>query len=74
MKDKIFKCIADTLSVDINELEPYMDMDELSADIIDIVSIIMNLEEIFDIDIDDNDVESLVNLQDIIDLVEDKVH
>jgi len=74
MKHKIFKCIADTLSVDINDLEPYISMDELSADIIDTVSIVMNLEEIFDIDIDDNDVEALVTLQDIIDLIEDKVH
>jgi len=73
MRDKIFKCISEELNVSINELEPYTSMDELSADIVDTINIIMCIEEIFDIDIDDSEADKLINIQDIIDLVEDKI-
>jgi len=70
---KVIKCISDTLSIDVNDIGIYTTMEELSSDIIDTISIVMNIEEIFEININDDEVESLATVQDIVDLVEDKI-
>jgi len=66
--DKVKRIIADKLSVDIEEVVPEASfVDDLGADSLDLVELIMTMEEEFDIDIPDEDAEKMVTVQDAID-------
>lgn len=41
-------------------------VDDLAADSLDIVELIMNIEEEFDIEISDNDAEAIVTINDVV--------
>jgi acyl carrier protein len=67
VEDKIKKIISEKLSVDIEEVVPAASfVDDLGADSLDLVELIMSMEEEFDIDISDEDAEKLVTVQDAI--------
>jgi acyl carrier protein len=70
VEDKIKKIIADKLSVDIDEIVPEASfIDDLGADSLDLVELIMSMEEEFDIEISDEKAEQLVTVKDAIDYV-----
>lgn len=63
-EQKICTLIMDQLSVDENEVTPGSSfMDDLGADSLDLVEIIMVLEENFDIQIPDEDAEKITTVQ-----------
>jgi acyl carrier protein len=67
VEDKVKKIIAEKLSVDLNEVVPEAHfVDDLGADSLDLVELIMSMEEEFDIDISDEDAEKLVTVKDAI--------
>jgi acyl carrier protein len=70
VEDKVKKIIAEKLSVDLAEvvLEASF-VDDLGADSLDLVELIMSMEEEFDIDISDEDAEKLVSVKDAIDYI-----
>ena len=61
---KQFRCEADTISEDTNII------DDLGADSIDIVELLMAIEENFGITVPDEDVAGLHTVKDIMDYVE----
>ncbi|MEJ2661036.1 MAG: acyl carrier protein, partial [Desulfobacteraceae bacterium] len=64
------KIIAEKLSVDLEEVvEEASFVDDLGADSLDLVELIMSMEEEFDIDISDEDAEKLVTVKDAIDYI-----
>ncbi len=66
-EDKIKKIIAEKLSVDLEEVVPEASfVDDLGADSLDLVELIMSMEEEFGIEISDKDAEQLVSVQDVI--------
>lgn len=70
VEDKIKKIIAEKLSVDLNEIVPEARfIDDLGADSLDLVELIMSMEEEFDIEISDEKAEELVSVKDAIDYV-----
>jgi acyl carrier protein len=70
IEDKVKKIIAEKLSVDVGEIVPEASfVDDLGADSLDLVELIMSMEEEFDIDISDEDAEKLVTFQDVIDYI-----
>lgn len=70
VEDKVKKIIADKLSVDLEEVVPEASfVDDLGADSLDLVELIMSMEEEFDIDISDEDAEKLVTVQDAINYI-----
>jgi acyl carrier protein len=70
IEDKVKKIIAEKLSVDVAEVVPEASfVDDLGADSLDLVELIMSMEEEFDIDISDEDAEKLVTFQDVIDYI-----
>ncbi|MBI9084751.1 MAG: acyl carrier protein [Desulfobacterales bacterium] len=70
VEDKVKKLIAEKLSVDISEVVPEASFaDDLGADSLDLVELIMTMEEEFDIDIRDEDAENLVTVQDAINYI-----
>ncbi len=65
VEDKVRKIIAEKLSVDLEEVVPEASfVDDLGADSLDLVELIMSMEEEFDIDISDEDAETLVAVKD----------
>jgi acyl carrier protein len=70
IEDKVKKIIAEKLSVDIEEIVPEASfVDDLGADSLDLVELIMSMEEEFDIDIPDEDAEKLVTVKDVFDFI-----
>ncbi len=66
-EDQVKKIIAEKLSVDLDEVVPEATFtDDLGADSLDLVELIMSMEEEFDIDISDEDAEQLTTVQDAI--------
>jgi acyl carrier protein len=70
VEDKVKKIIAEKLSVDLEEVVPEASfVDDLGADSLDLVELIMSMEEEFDIDISDEEAEKLVKVKDAIDYI-----
>ncbi len=68
VEEKIRKLIAEKLNVDSEEVIPKaLFTDDLGADSLDLVELIMSMEEEFDIDISDDDADKLYTVQDAID-------
>ena len=67
VEDKVKKIIAEKLSVDLDEVVPGASfVDDLGADSLDLVELIMSMEEEFDIDIPDEAAEKILSVQDAI--------
>lgn len=65
IQEKVRKIIAEKLSVDISEVVPEAAfVDDLGADSLDLVELIMSMEEEFDIEISDDDSEKMVKVED----------
>jgi acyl carrier protein len=67
VEDKVKKIIAEKLSVDLDEVVPEASfVDDLGADSLDLVELIMSMEEEFDVEIPDEEAEKLVTVGDAI--------
>jgi len=70
IEDKVKKIIADKLSVDEKDIVPTASfVEDLGADSLDLVELIMSMEEEFDIDIADEAAEKLSTYQDVLDYI-----
>ena len=72
--DKVKAILIDQLDVDEDKVT--MDasiFDDLGADSLDVVDLVMSLEEAFDIEIPDDQVENIKTVGDIVKYIEDKV-
>ncbi len=73
-KDKITKIIAEQLQVDEGQITSDSSfMDDLGADSLDTVELIMALEEEFEIEIPDSDAEQIRTVQDAINYLNERV-
>lgn len=71
MIEKISKIIAEQLVVDIEDIKPESNIiDDLNADSLSVVEILMAIEEEFGLKVPDEDVPSLKTIKDIADYVE----
>lgn len=69
---KLKTIVVDQLGV--NEENVTMEatfVDDLAADSLDIVELIMNIEEEFDLEIPDNDTEKIVTIGDVVKYIEE---
>ena len=74
MEDKIKTIIADQLGVKLEEVMPKASfVDDLGADSLDTVELIMALEEEIEIEIADEDAEKIKTVGDIIKYIEGKI-
>jgi acyl carrier protein len=70
IEDKVKKIIAEKLSVDMAEVVPDASfVDDLGADSLDLVELIMSMEEEFDVEISDEDAEKITTVKDAFDYV-----
>lgn len=73
IEDKIRKTIAEKLKVDIEDVVPEASfIDDLGADSLDIVELVMSLEELLDIEIEDDDAEKLTTINAVLEFIKDK--
>ena len=65
-KTKLMELVASQLGVEIDEVVPEARiLDDLGADSLDVVELMMALEESFDITVPDEDVEALATIADV---------
>jgi acyl carrier protein len=71
--EKVKQIIVEQLGVDENQVEPSASfVDDLGADSLDIVELVMAFEEAFSLDIPDEDAEKIKTVKDAIDYIESK--
>ena len=70
VEEKVKEIIVDQLGVDEKQLNPEaFFIDDLGADSLDTVELVMALEEEFDVEIPDEDAEKIATVQDAIDYI-----
>ncbi len=73
VEQSVKEIIAKQLGVDIAEVKPEASfVEDLGADSLDTVELVMAFEEGFDIEIPDEDAEKIVKVQDAVDYIKKK--
>ena len=73
MSEVVYKIIKDILTDDVEKIKPEAKLiDDLGADSLTAVEIVMEIEKELGVDIDDSEVEKIVTVQDVINIVESK--
>lgn len=73
VQQRIIQLIAEQLEKDPSEIKPEMSFaDDLGADSLDLVELIMTVEEEFNIEIPDEDAEKMTKVGDAIKYIESK--
>ena len=66
LRAKIYQLVCDQLGVDQSQVRPEATLlDDLGADSLDVVEMVMALEETFDLEIPDEDVEGIRTVGDV---------
>ncbi|HNY49909.1 MAG TPA: acyl carrier protein [Smithella sp.] len=73
LEEKVIKIVMEQLDVTKEEcaLEASF-IDDLGADSLDIVELLMEMEEAFDIEIADEELEKIATIQDVVDFLRQK--
>lgn len=67
---RVITVVADQLSVDASEIRPESSFqDDLGADSLDLVELIMAMEEEFDVKIDDDAAQKIKTVQNAVDFI-----
>ena len=75
VEEKVKEIIVDQLGVDEKQVNPEASfIDDLGADSLDTVELVMALEEEFDVDIPDEDAENIGTVQNEIDYIKDRTN
>ena len=74
VETKVKKVIVEKIpDIDIEDIIPEASLiEDLGADSLTIVELVMSMEEIFEIEIDDEDAEKLITVQNVIDFIKSK--
>jgi acyl carrier protein len=71
VEDKVRQIIMDQLGIEASEVTPKASfVDDLGADSLDRVELVMALEEAFALEIPDDDAEKIVTVQDAVDYIQ----
>lgn len=67
---RIQKIVADRLGVEESEVKPEASFkDDLGADSLDVVELVMELEDEFDLEISDEDAEKIITVGDVVEYI-----
>lgn len=71
--EKIRKIIAEEMNLNVENVKPESRfVEDLAADSLDVIQIVLKLEEEFDIEIPDDAVEQISTVQDAVDQIKSK--
>ena len=74
VEERIRQLIVDQLGVSVEEIRPEVSfLDDLGADSLDIVELVMAMEEEFDVEIPDDDAEKIQTIGDAFAYIKEKV-
>ena len=73
IRDRFKKCAVDVLSVDESAVVPEATFESLDADSLDLVELVMALEEEFDVNVEEEELEGVNTIQAAFDLVTSKL-
>lgn len=75
VETKVKKVISQKIpDIDIEDIVPEASLvDDLGADSLTIVELVMSMEDIFEIEIDEEEAEKLVTVQDAINFIKSKI-
>jgi acyl carrier protein len=74
VEERIRQLIVDQLGVSLEEIRPEVSfLDDLGADSLDIVELVMAMEEEFDVEIPDDDAEKIQTIGDAFAYIKEKV-
>jgi len=73
VENKVKDIIADQLEVAVDKLSRETTFEDIDADSLDIVELVMALEEEFDLEISDQEIENINTVGDVIKYIESKV-
>ncbi len=75
VEEKVKNIIVEQLGVDMETVTPEASfIDDLGADSLDIVELVMTMEEEFDLEIPDEDAEKIKTVNDVINYIKTKVN
>ena len=67
MQEKVIKLVSEATKVDAEKIKPETSfIDDLNLDSLDIVELMMKMEDEFEVEIPEEDAESLKTVQDVI--------
>ncbi|PIE70485.1 MAG: acyl carrier protein [Deltaproteobacteria bacterium] len=70
VEEKIKKIIAEKLNVDLDEVVPEATLvDDLGADSLDLVELVMSMEDVFEIEINEDQAALILTVKDAIDFI-----
>lgn len=70
MNGKLIAIVAGVLGIeDRKKITPETTLERLGADSLDIVDLVISIEDVFDVNIDDDDMEKLKTVQDLINYI-----
>jgi acyl carrier protein len=71
IEDKVRKIIVEQLDISEEDIHPESSFkDDLGADSLELLDLVMKMEEEFDIQISDEDAEEIVSVQDAVERIE----
>ena len=74
IKDKVVDIVVEELALDPDEVTADASfIEDLGADSLDVVELVMAFEEEFDLEIPDEDAEEIATVQDAIDYIEENL-
>lgn len=72
--EKMKEILAEQLDADINEITPETDIaDDLGADSLDVVEMLMTIEDEFEIEIPDEKIESLKTVGQVVEYIQEQI-
>jgi len=75
IEEKVKNIIVEQLGVDVESVTPEASfIDDLGADSLDIVELVMTMEEEFDLEIPDEDAEKIKTVSDVSNYIKSKVN
>ncbi|MDY6905514.1 MAG: acyl carrier protein [Thermodesulfobacteriota bacterium] len=70
IEDKVKRILAERLDMDASEIQPDAEfINDLGADSLDIVELLMSLEDEFDLEISDDEAETIRTVEDAVNFI-----